>query len=217
MIVEALPLRDQVADIIRRMILKGELLHDEQISERQISQRLNISTTPVKEALRVLHTEGLVYTKPRVGSFVSQIPKEHMMQVVSMRGALEGVAAYYAAIYAMPEELHTLSEVLRQVSVYLEKKEDPLLIAKQNNIFHSILRKASRNEYLVNLIMTMRSIDNTFREMSLEVDQDETGRALKEHIAILDAVKQRNSNLAEQLMNRHIRRVAHSVVTILGE
>ncbi|MEI3190540.1 MAG: winged helix-turn-helix domain-containing protein [Lachnospiraceae bacterium] len=64
-IVEAAPIRDQVADILRKRIISGDLANGEKLSERQISAELNISTTPVKEAFRLLQAEGLIYTLPR--------------------------------------------------------------------------------------------------------------------------------------------------------
>lgn len=64
-LVEVATLREQVADILRTMILKGDFSPGEQLSERQLCQSFNISTTPIKEALRMLQTEGLVYTVPR--------------------------------------------------------------------------------------------------------------------------------------------------------
>lgn len=96
-IIESKPLREQVADIVRGMILRGEIKAGEQISERTIGQMLHVSTTPVKEAFRSLQAEGLIYTRPRRGSFVSEISIDNMLEIAFMRSALEGVAAYYAA------------------------------------------------------------------------------------------------------------------------
>ena len=79
-IVEAAPIRDQVADILRKRIISGDLANGEKLSERQISAELNISTTPVKEAFRLLQAEGLIYTLPRKGSFVSANASEHAYQ-----------------------------------------------------------------------------------------------------------------------------------------
>ena len=76
-IVEAVPIRDQVADILRKRIISGDLANGERLSERQISAELNISTTPVKEAFRLLQAEGLIYTLPRKGSYDSANPSEH--------------------------------------------------------------------------------------------------------------------------------------------
>lgn len=78
-IVEAIPIREQVADIIRKMIVNGELKADQQISEREISQMLMVSTTPVKEAFRVLESEGLLYSIPRKGSYISKLSRKNIL------------------------------------------------------------------------------------------------------------------------------------------
>lgn len=109
-IVEAIPIREQVADIIRKMIVNGELKADQQISEREISQMLMVSTTPVKEAFRVLQSEGLLYSIPRKGSYISKLSRKNILQTVFMRGALEGVAAFFAARNATYNEIMIMEE-----------------------------------------------------------------------------------------------------------
>lgn len=212
LIVEAIPLRDQVADIVRRMILGGELKANDPISERAISQRLRVSTTPVKEAFRILQTEGLLYVKPRRGSYVSNLFSDFMIQVVFMRGALEGVAAYFAAIYATPEEIERIEDVLHEAGEVVHASADVLEISKFNRTFHSLLRSASRNEYLISLLNSMCSIDKTFRELSLVAEDDEPARAHNEHLGILAALKERNSEEIEKRMVAHVRRIALLVV-----
>jgi len=215
-IIETLPLRDQLADIIRRMIMKGEMLPGEQISERQLSQRFETSTTPIKEALRILQAEGLVYSKPRVGTFVAEISaEESIYQLVAMRGALEGVAAGFAAQNCTQEEIAEMSSLLDQVEENLrtEGELQSKKIASLNARFHQVLRSGCRNSYLVNLITNMNSIDSTIRTLSFEVANAprEASVAYYEHRSILNAVAQKNSKLAEDLMNLHIRRVAKEV------
>lgn len=211
-IIEAIPLRDQIADIIRRMILKNELKGNEPISERYISQMLNVSTTPVKEAFRILQSEGLVYTKPRKGSFVSEVSRDNILQIAFMRSSLEGVAALFAVQNITEEEIGELEEALAVSKELIDRDGDKEELSKSNSHFHAILRNASRNKYLVQLISTMRSIDKTFREVSLSASVEEPGRAHKEHMEILEAVKKRDAKLAEKLMVIHIRRVANFVL-----
>lgn len=214
-IIETLPLRDQLADIIRRMVLKGELHPGQQISERQLSFRFETSTTPVKEALRVLQSEGLVYSKPRVGTFVSEVSQEHIYKIVAMRGALEGVAAGFAAQNCTQEEIAQMTEILDQVQTVLDEagELDREKVSGLNAQFHQILRVACRSDYLVNLICNMNSIDRTIRALSFELlnAPHEANVAYNEHRSILVAVARHNSELAESLMNFHIRRVAKEV------
>lgn len=213
-IVEALLLRDQLADIIRRMIMLGKFRPGEQISERQLSQKFEISTTPIKEALRILQAEGLVYTKPRVGTFVAEISSGRIYQIVAMRGALEGVAAGFAAHYRTDAEIAEMTALLDRVEEYLEKGFEDQQIAQLNEKFHRTLRGACRNDYLINLVCNMNSIDRTIRSLSFEVcePQREAQEAYREHRQILQAVVAQDADAAEALMGRHIRRVADRVL-----
>lgn len=201
-------LREQVADIIRNMIIKRELTCGQQISERNISKILNVSTTPVKEAFRILESEGLVYSVPRKGSYVSDFSVEKMFQVAFMRSSLEGLAAYFAAMYATEEEIILMEEYLLKSRELVEKRGDSKLIAEYNIRFHEVLRTASRNDYLNSLVKSMSTIDNAIRQNSLVKDDDEPFRAQGEHEAVLDAIKEKNPEEAEKRMISHVRRVA---------
>lgn len=206
-IIEQVPIRDQVADIVRRKVLKGEFQGDEKITERQISEMLNVSVTPVKEAFRVLQSEGLIYTKPRIGSFVSAFSKEITFQLVFMLGALEGTAAYFAAKFVTDEDICLMEEALKEAGELL----DPLKLtslSKKNKEFHSILRNASHNDYLINLINNLQSLDRTFNEVSLSSDINEPLKAHYDHLSILKAVKRRDPEESEKRMVKHIRRIA---------
>lgn len=211
-IVDSIPLRDQVADIVRRMILTGELSADAPISERSVSQLLEVSTTPVKEAFRALEAEGLIYVKPRRGSYVSRLSTDFMLQLVFMRGALEGVAAFFAAANANDDEVEQMSDALDGSARLIKADGDPIDISKCNNRFHTLLRNASRNDYLVGLITSMCSIDKTFREMSLMAANEEPARAHKEHLGILAALRKGESEETERRMVSHVRRVALFVI-----
>ena len=217
-IVEAIPIREQVADIIRKMIVNGELKADQQISEREISQMLMVSTTPVKEAFRVLQSEGLLYSIPRKGSYISKLSRKNILQTVFMRGALEGVAAFFAARNATYNEIMIMEEALNCAGELVDKvqltSEIAVRLTENNNLFHSTLRSASKNTYLVGLIDNMRSIDQSIRSVALTSTIDECIRAQKEHLAILKAVKEQNSEKAEQLINAHVRRVGIFVLAM---
>lgn len=220
-IVEAIPIREQVADIIRKMIVNGELKADQQISEREISQMLMVSTTPVKEAFRVLESEGLLYSIPRKGSYISKLSRKNILQTVFMRGALEGVAAFFVARNATYNEIMIMEEALNCAGELVDKaqltSEIAVRLTENNNLFHSTLRSASKNTYLVGLIDNMRSIDQSIRSAAVTSTIDERIRAQKEHLAILKAVKEQNSEKAEQLINAHVRRVGIFVLAMEDE
>lgn len=211
-IAESIPIREQIANVLRKMIINGDLKTGEMLSERRFSELFNVSTTPVKEAFRLLQAEGLIYTKPRSGSYVSDISVERMLQIIYMRSALDGVAARFAAILATDEELEYVGAILAEAGQLIEQNASGDEISSKNARFHEELRKLTRNEYLVNLIHNMNAIDSVFRSVALNRETIEHHRSHKEHTAIYEAVKNRRPDEAEQLMQLHIRRVAQYVV-----
>ena len=207
-IVEAVPLRDQMTEIIRKMIIRGEHAENEHISERKLSQQYGVSTTPIKEALRILQAEGLVYVKPRSGTFVADMPKDKLIQICYMRASLEGVAAYFAAQQRTQEDLLAMRDRLARVEAILSRGGERREIQHHNRRFHRILRESSKNGYLVNLINRMSSFENTIRSLLFENQQMEKEDRIEHerHLAILRAVEAQDPDLAERLMNEHIRR-----------
>ena len=182
---------------------------------------LMVSTTPVKEAFRVLESEGLLYSIPRKGSYISKLSRKNILQTVFMRGALEGVAAFFAARNATYNEIMIMEEALNCAGELVDKaqltSEIAVRLTENNNLFHSTLRSASKNTYLVGLIDNMRSIDQSIRSAAVTSTIDERIRAQKEHLAILKAVKEQNSEKAEQLINAHVRRVGIFVLAMEDE
>ena len=211
-IVDAVPLREQVANIIRKMIITGQLTAGSPISERQLSAQMGVSTTPVKEAFRVLEYEGLLYSVPRKGSYVSVLSKKNMLQIVFMRSSLEGVAAHFAAMNATKEDIKVMEKALEMSGKLIAKNELNPDVAEYNEQFHSRLRQAAGNNYLNSLLRNMKSIDDAVRKVAAVSDEVEPPRAQKEHLAILEAIKNRDGVLAEQLMVAHIRRVGEFVL-----
>lgn len=210
-VIETASIREQVAKVLRTMIIKGELKGSQQIRERELSELLNVSTTPVKEALRLLQAEGLVYTKPRSGTYVSDFSVEIMLQVMYMRSALDGIAAYFACKVATDEEICEIGRLVEEMRRLTEERADPSLLSRKNEQFHEEIRSSTQNDYLINLIHNMREIDQIFRELALNGEEIERDRSFADHEAIYRAISRREAEEAERLMNIHIRRVADYV------
>lgn len=215
-IVEVATLREQVADILRAMILKGDFEAGEQLSERQLCQSFNISTTPIKEALRMLQTEGLVYTIPRKGTFVSNVLGDRIRQSIMMRASLEGIAAGFAARDCTDSEIKRLEVILRKTEALNESEHAPdwERLMTLNDEFHSIIRDACQNDYLINLIRSLRTVDHSLRSISFKLPNaiEIHRQSQTEHSNILQAVKTHNSDEAESLMRHHIRAFAKRVL-----
>ena len=205
-IVEAAPIRDQVADILRKRIISGDLANGEKLSERQISTELNISTTPVKEAFRLLQAEGLIYTLPRKGSFVSANASEHAYQVMLLRSSIDGVAAYLAAKRINEERYQIMEEPLMKAEELInEGTEDGETISHYNDLFHIAIREASGNEQIIAMGNNLSSIDKSLRRL---VNRDSVSMKSRhsEHKQILEFIRRGNCEEAELAMVHHIRK-----------
>ena len=211
-IVAPVPLRVQVADIIRRMILDGDLQPGQLVSERNISSMLNVSTTPVKEAFRSLQAEGLLYSIPRKGSFVSERSLENLMQYSYMRSALEGVAARFAAESAAPEDIEYMRRELAASRCLIEEGGSRSEISRHNLNYHMRIREACGNAYLVSLIGMIAEIDNSMREVVNRNSIDELMQRQREHEDILEAVAAGKGEEAEGMMIEHVRNGARHTI-----
>ncbi len=205
-IVEAVPIRDQVADILRKRIISGDLANGERLSERQISAELNISTTPVKEAFRLLQAEGLIYTLPRKGSFVSANASEHAYQVMLLRSSIDGVAAYLAAKRINEELYNAIEDPLMKAEKLINKgADDGEAISQYNDQFHMAIREASGNEQVIAMGNNLSSIDKSLRRL---INRDSTLMKSRhsEHKQILECIRRGSCEEAEMAMVHHIRK-----------
>ena len=205
-IVEAVPIRDQVADILRKRIISGDLANGERLSERQISAELNISTTPIKEAFRLLQAEGLIYTLPRKGSFVSANASEHAYQVMLLRSSIDGVAAYLAAKRINEELYNAIEDPLMKAEKLINKgADDGEAISQYNDQFHMAIREASGNEQVIAMGNNLSSIDKSLRRL---INRDSTLMKSRhsEHKQILECIRRGSCEEAEMAMVHHIRK-----------
>ena len=205
-IVEAVPIRDQVADILRKRIISGDLANGERLSERQISAELNISTTAVKEAFRLLQAEGLIYTLPRKGSFVSANASEHAYQVMLLRSSIDGVAAYLAAKRINEELYNAIEDPLMKAEKLINKgADDGEAISQYNDQFHMAIREASGNEQVIAMGNNLSSIDKSLRRL---INRDSTLMKSRhsEHKQILECIRRGSCEEAEMAMVHHIRK-----------
>jgi DNA-binding GntR family transcriptional regulator len=199
-------LRDVVHARLRAAILAGELAGNARLSERAIALGLGISTTPVKEALRRLESEGLVVTMPRRGTFVSSFTVERIAEMAQIRMALECVSARLAAAKATTTQIRRLERQLGEMRRLTEKSDGEALIGA-NEAFHDQIHTIASNPYLSQLVLILRAYDLAARRRIL-ARKDELARALAEHQAILAAIRARDSDAAEAAMRAHVARSA---------
>ena len=110
---EYLPLRDVVFNTLREAILRGELKPGERLMEIQLANKLGVSRTPIREAIRKLELEGLVLMIPRKGAVVAQITEKSMREVLEVRRALENLSVHLACLRMSPQTLADLKAAAR--------------------------------------------------------------------------------------------------------
>lgn len=208
---EYVPVREQVAHLLRRLIITGELTSGAKLNERTLSAQLNISTTPVKEALRILESEGLIYSVPRKGSFVSDFSLSHVKQIIYARAALEGTAAYFTVENMTEEILEELASILSR-SKEAAQAEDIHKFSEYNSQFHQLLRKHCNNEYINKMVEILRAMDRTSLDITLEKNKEEFAISYREHQEIMDAIRRKDAKAVENLVVDHIRRVANEAL-----
>lgn len=196
------PLRELVFETLRQSIIDGILEPGERLMEVQLAEEMGVSRTPVREAIRKLELEGFVVMIPRKGAYVADISTKDITDVFEIRAALESLACGLAAERITDDELDQLERELVRVAEAVERNDLEKLIEIDTS-FHDIIYKASRNDRLAQIINNLREQIQRFRSTSLAAP----GRmkvALEEHKRIVEALAERNVNLAQALALEHV-------------
>lgn len=208
------PLRELVFESLREAIISGRLRPGERLMEIQLAEELGVSRTPVREAIRKLELEGLVLMIPRKGAYVSRFSMKDIADVFEIRRALEGLAARLAAERCTEEELDDLERILVR-SAELAQREKVDETVDLDTQFHEALMKAAHNERLSQMVANLREQIQRFRNSSLR----QPGRlhlALEEHRRIVEAIAERDSELAQNRAYEHIENAENSLMEVLS-
>lgn len=195
-------LGQKVFQIIREDIIAGKYQRKEELREIAIGDELQVSRTPVREALRQLELEGLVTIVPNRGAYVEGISCEDMKDIFEMRLLLEGFCAGRAAEYAVSEQLEALEEVMVLTEYHIKNGHTRQLIGLDSK-FHEILYEAGNSRILEHALKNYHYYLKRARRFSLFVP----GRAIEsiwEHRQILEAVKGRDKQKAEDAVRQHL-------------
>ena len=152
---EYLPLRDVVFNTLRKAILRGELKPGERLMEIQLANKLGVSRTPIREAIRKLELEGLVLMIPRKGAEVAQITEKNMQDVLEVRKALEELSVQLACERITPEQVEEMKMAAEDFRKVL-KSGDVTKIAEADVKFHDIIFAATNNQRLITLLNNLR-------------------------------------------------------------
>lgn len=199
---EYLPLRDVVFQTLRQAILKGELEPGERLMEIQLAERLGVSRTPVREAIRKLELEGLVVMVPRKGAEVAGITEKNVRDVLEVRKALEELAVTLAC-QRMEESQFNQFDKQNHVFEEALKTGDLAEIAKQDIDFHEVIYLAAGNERLQQMLNNLQEQMYRYR-MEYIKDEQQRSKLVLEHLEIAEAIQTRDVERAKSAIRLHI-------------
>ena len=176
---EYLPLRDVVFNTLRQAILRGELKPGERLMEIQLANKLGVSRTPIREALRKLELEGLVNMVPRKGAEVADITEKSLRDVLEVRKALEELSVQLACEKSTEEEIEELKRVAERFKDTLDD-QDVTKIAEADVAFHDVIYTATDNQKLILLLNNLR--EQMYRYRVEYLKKEEATRIMCEHI-----------------------------------
>lgn len=199
---EYLPLRDVVFNTLRQAILKGELAPGERLMEIALADRLGVSRTPIREAIRKLELEGLVLMIPRKGAEVAKISEKNLRDVLEVRRSLEELAIELACQRMNSEEIEQLEDAQKSFREAVENG-DAMGIAESDERYHDIIYYGTGNSRLVQILNNLREQMYRYRLEYIK-DEDKRQVLLVEHENILKAMKGHHTAEAKEAMREHI-------------
>lgn len=205
-------LKDRIYASLKEAITSMNIYADDaelRLDERDLSERMAISRTPIREALARLEQEGLVRIVPRKGVFIVRKSKDEILEMITVWAALESMAARLVTLRASDQEIASLRRLFstlggEAVTAHIDE------YSQRNIDFHSRILKLSQcdllNEMASNLFIHMRSI----RARTIG-EKDRAERSIIDHIHIIEAIEARDTDLAERLAREHTLNLAAHV------
>ena len=176
------------------------------LDERQLSQKLGVSRTPIREALTLLEQEGFVRAVPRRGIYVVRKSKKEICEMIVVWAALEGMAARLAATRATEEQFKALADLFQKFKD--EPVSDQMSEYSEANIaFHQAIIKLGGCDLIVEMTQNLFIHIRAMRTVSLRQD-NRAEELISEHLAIVGALKSRDGDLAEKLVRDHTLKLA---------
>lgn len=203
-------LRELVYDRLHELIVNGDIKPGTRLMEVDLAEKLGVSRTPVREAIRKLEREGLVIIKERKGAYVSDISIRSMIDILEVQSNLEGLAAYLAA-YRMDKGQQ---EELFQIEKEFEKAVDGgdvNQISKVDEEFHRRLVQSSENAHLIHLLEQLNEHVIRFRYLYYQ-DIRRVEEMIPEHQSILDAIVESRAEKARNAAYSHIDKLKDMVL-----
>ncbi len=201
---ESRPIREIAYDVLKKAIITGEIPAGERIVETEYADRLHISRTPLREALRKLERDGLVEYVMRRGVIVHAFTTEDVDQIYTIRNSLEMLTLPYIIQNATPEDIASLREKLAAMDALISK-DDVEGLSPLARDFHTCLTAISGKNRILRVIEGQDEYIRRFSAMAIQ-QENRRSSAHEEHHKLVDLVEKKDLPALEELMRHHIER-----------
>lgn len=201
-----------VAEKLREAILQGHLKPGDRLDQNEIAGLLNVSRSPVREALRTLATEGLVEIQPHRSAVVAELSPTELEEIYFIRGILEGMAARVSVPKITQKQLERLAEILEE----METESDLDRWLELNRSFHETIYEAGDRPRLLSIIENLRNTSTPYiRQYIASSEHMETAR--ESHKRIYAACVARDGARAQEATEKHLKAVCNNVLVYVTE
>jgi len=194
-------LEELVYKRLKKMILNRQLKPGEQIIQDQLAKKMGVSRTPLRRALSQLVNEHLVITVPRGSTYVREFSQEEIVAIYEMREVLEGLTCRKAVFFINKNQLDFFRSLYKK-AMESAKKGDQKPYEKADEKFHFFLIKTSQINLLLEMVKSFYILISRYARGLVRPPQE----TFPEHMAIIDALENRDSELAEKLVREHIQK-----------
>ena len=212
---EYLPLREVVFKTLRNAIIRGELKPGERLMEEKLASSLEVSRTPVREAIRMLELEGLVVMIPRKGAEVARITVSDLQEALEVRMAIEDLSVRLASLRIDEDGKKRLIKAKEAFDAALAGKRVETIVAK-DEAFHDVIFSATKNRRLVNLAHNLREQVYRYRFEYVK-DFSSHDKLSREHARITEAILEGDVVKAQQAMRGHIADQLQRIMDMIQE
>jgi DNA-binding GntR family transcriptional regulator len=197
--------------ILRQAIAMGRLKPGDRVLESEMAALLNMSRTPVREAIAALEAEGLVSIDGAGGRVVTKLDYQTIMELYTVRAVLESTAAALAARNASEMEIVALRDMLE---IEEQVRDDASKRVEHNRRFHEAIYYCSHNRYILKMLQNIQTGMLLLGDAT-RIGDDRLAAALREHTAIVEAIAARDPEAAEAAVREHIRNAQQVRVKLL--
>ena len=211
----AAPVRQKVFETLRAAITSGRFQPGQRLIEKELCELMRVSRPSVREALRLLESEGLIENLPNRGPVVTKITLQDATSIYQVRAELEALAARLFAINATDHQIEEIEEACREVGLGIKASDLSAIVAAKDR-FYQILFAGSGNVVIPTILRTMNARVTFLRLISLSSPR-RGPETLKEIKAAVAAMARRDPEAAHQAMHEHVTRAAKVALQHLAE